>query len=198
MTVAVEGIVDAAVAGKILKAMGLELGPVHGQKGKNWLDAKLPGYNNGARFAPWLVLRDLDQDAECAPALLPSLLRAPATNMRLRIAVRSVEAWLLADSERISDFLRVPERAVPGFPDGLPDAKQTFVDLAHQSQSREIRKDLVPEIGTSGKVGPGYTSRLIEFAVQRWRPRVAARDSDSLSRCLASLEILRSRKSNRT
>ncbi len=191
VTVAVEGIVDAAVAGKILRSMGLALGPVHGQKGKNWLDTNLPGYNSGARFTPWLVLRDLDQDAECAPDLLASLLRAPAPNMRLRIAIRSVEAWLLADSERISNFLRVAERTVPSSPDGLPDAKQTVVDLARQSQSREIRKDLVPERGTSGKVGPAYTARLIEFSLQRWRPQIAARKSDSLSRCLASLGDLR-------
>ena len=111
--------------------------------------------------------------------------------MRFRVAVRSVEAWLLADSKRFSEFLRVPEKAVPSAPDTLPDAKQTVVELARQSQSREIRKDLVPERGTSGKVGPAYTARLIEFSLRKWRPRIAARNSDSLSRCLASLGGLR-------
>lgn len=171
--------------------MGLELGAVHGQKGKNWLDLHLRGYNNGARFAPWLVLRDLDQDAQCAPDLLPSLLPSSSANMRFRLAVRSVEAWLLADSKRISEFLRVGEATVPSSPDALPDAKQALVDLARLSQSREMRNDLVPPPGTSARVGPAYTARLIEFAAGRWRPGAAARNSDSLSRCLASLAGLR-------
>lgn len=74
VTMATEGTVDTAIARRILGDLGLESGAVHGEKGKNWLDRNLRGYNNAARFAPWLVLRDLDRDAECAPELLASLL----------------------------------------------------------------------------------------------------------------------------
>lgn len=188
VTVATEGTADTAVAGRILRDLGLELGPVHGERGKNWLDKNLKGYNNAARFAPWLVLRDLDRDAHCAPDLLPSLLPYPAESMRFRIAVRSVEAWLLADHERIGRFLRIPEARIPADADALTDAKQAVVNLARISASREIREDLLPDPGTTGRVGPAYTSRLIEFATRSWRPKFAARRSHSLRRCLDSME----------
>lgn len=187
VTVATEGTVDTAVVGRILGELGLQLGPVHGGKGKNSLDKNLRGYNNAARFAPWLVLRDLDHDAHCPPDLLPSLLPSPATMMRFRIAVRSVEAWLLADSPRIQSFLRIPEGRVPSDPDALTDAKQTVVNLARISMNREIREDLVPGRGTTGRVGPAYTARLVEFAARHWRPKMAARRSPSLRRCIESL-----------
>ncbi|TDI47250.1 MAG: hypothetical protein E2P02_03585 [Acidobacteria bacterium] len=52
VTVATEGIVDTAVVARILSALHLELGPVHGERGKTWLDRQLQGYNQAARFAP--------------------------------------------------------------------------------------------------------------------------------------------------
>ena len=178
---------DTAVASRILHDLGLELGPVHGERGKNWLDRRLMGYNNAARFAPWLVLRDLDRDAHCAPELLMTLLPSPAALMRYRIAVRSVEAWLLADSERIGSFLRIPKARIPADPETLTDAKQTFVNLARVSESQEIREDLLPSSGTTARVGPAYSARLIEFATKNWRPRLAARRSQSLRRCIESI-----------
>lgn len=187
VTVATEGIVDTAVVARILSALHLELGPVHGERGKTWLDRQLRGYNQAAQFAPWLVLRDLDHDGDCAPDITPALLATPAPHMRLRIAVRSVEAWLLGDAERISAFLHVSSDRIPSRPDDLDDAKQTLVNLARRSKSREVREDIVPARGTSGRVGPAYAARLIEFAGVKWRPRVAARRSGSLKRCLASL-----------
>jgi len=107
--------------------------------------------------------------------------------MRLRIAVRSVEAWLLGDAERLSAFLHVSSDRIPSHPDDLDDAKQTLVNLARRSKSREIQEDLVPARGTSARVGPAYAARLIEFAGRKWRPSVAARRSGSLKRCVASL-----------
>jgi hypothetical protein len=42
-------------------------------------------------------------------------------------------------------------------------------------------------------VGPAYSSRLIEFALDEaegWRPEIAARRSDSLRRCIEGIERL--------
>jgi hypothetical protein len=195
VTVATEGLLDTAVVRRILRDLDLELGPVHGEKGKSSLDRNLRGYNNAARFAPWLVLRDLDRDAECPPELLPSLLASPAAMMRFRIAVRSVEAWLLADAKGIQRFLRIPEGSIPVNPETLTDAKQTIVNLARRSRSREIREDLIPSSGTTSRVGPAYTARLVEFAARGWRPRIAARGSSSLRRCIDSLEAWAERES---
>ena len=39
---------------------------MHGKKGKDGLLRNLDGYNRAARFSPWVVLVDLDHDADCA------------------------------------------------------------------------------------------------------------------------------------
>jgi hypothetical protein len=43
---------------------------------------------------------------------------------------------------------------------------------------------MVPDAATSSRVGPAYTSRVAEFAVDYWRPDVALENSDSLRRCI--------------
>jgi hypothetical protein len=192
VTVAVEGAVDAAVAERIIASTGLHLGPVHGQRGKQWLDRQLLGYNQAARFGPWLVLRDLDRDASCAPELRRDLLTAPASLMQFRIAVRAVEAWLLADHKGVARFLRIPVSRVPARPEDLLDPKTTMIELARNSRSRAIRDDMVPVSRTGSRVGPAYTARLIEFTMQAWHLETAAERSDSLSRCIGALSRLSS------
>jgi hypothetical protein len=174
----------------MLRDAGIDVAFVYGQKGKGWIDKNLAGYNLAAGLAPWLVVRDLNSDADCAPTLRMRLLPTPAADMRFRIAVKSVESGLLADRERMSEFLRVPITRLPHDPDSLNNPKRFIVDLARRSKLREIREDIVPAFGMSGTQGPAYTSRIIEFARGAWRPRIAARTSDSLRRCIASIRTL--------
>jgi len=101
-----------------------------------------------------------------------------------------VEAWLLADHERIARYLRISESRVPVAPEALPDAKRTLVNLARRSRSASVREDFVPHAGRSATVGPLYTARLIEFTERYWRPEVAATASPSLDRALRSLRAL--------
>lgn len=190
VTVAVEGDADEAVVRVLLKSAQIEMGIVHGRKGKGWLDKYLTGYNHAARHAPWLVLRDLDEDADCAPALSSRILRSPAPKMRFRIAVRAVEAWLLADSERMSDFLRIPAQKIPLEPEGIHDPKRALVELARGAGRRDVRQDMTPLPGTTAKVGPAYNARIIEFVQAHWRPEVAALRAASLKGCLRSLKGL--------
>lgn len=180
---AVEGLVDEVVLTRVVDEAGGQVGPIYGRNGKPHLRRVLAGYNNAARFSPWLVLVDLDQDAECAPPFVAACLPTPAPLMRLRVAVRAVEAWLLADRERLAGFLRVPAARLPLDPDAVPNPKRLLVDLAHGSRRRDIRQDMVPRPGSGRPVGPAYASRLIEFAATAWRPDVAAQRSDSFRRC---------------
>jgi hypothetical protein len=191
-SLAVEGIADAAVAQRILRHLGLEAGPINGLPGKADLDQCLTGYNHAAKYLPWLVLRDLDRDACCAPELLPTLLRKPATKMCLRIAVRAVESWLLADRHRMSQFLGVALNKLPANPDQLDDPKTVLVNMARKSRKKIIREDMVPAPGSSTRVGPAYSARIIEYADAIWRPDIAADHSNSLRRCIAALERVRS------
>lgn len=191
VTVAVEGKHDEPVARRIIAHVGLTTQVVYVAGGKVPLDARLPGYNNAAKGAPWLVLRDFDHDAPCARALIAAKLARPAPLMRLRFPVRSIESWLLADAERIAAFLSVPVGKIPASPDGEAHPKLTLVNIARRSRKKAIRDDMAPAEGTSAIVGPGYTSRIIEYASVHWRPGTAARRSPSLARCIAALESLK-------
>ncbi len=190
---AVEGIVDEAVFGRLVRSVGAEPGPVYGKMGKRRLVDHLAGYNNAARFSPWFVLVDLDRDADCAPPFTVAILPAPARWMSCRVAVREVEAWILADRERLASFLDVDEAWLPRHPDSERDPKQVVVNLARRSHNRDISRDLVPREGSGRSEGPAYAGRLVEFVSDQrhgWRPTVAARSSDSLARCVLSLRRL--------
>lgn len=180
---------DQAVFERLVASVGAEVGNVFPTGGKSRLLAKVRGYNDAARFGPWLVLVDLDRE-ECAPPFRRRFLRSVAPYMAFRVAVRAVEAWLLADRQRIASWFAVPLRLVPPRPEELPDPKLEVVNLGRRSRSRNVRDDLVPRDGSGRRVGARYPSRMIEFVLDErhgWRPEVAARSSDSLDRCLRDL-----------
>lgn len=185
-----EGDSDAVVISRVIAVAGLEEGRRFVAGGKSRLDRNLQGYNAAARHGiPWLVVRDLDRE-ECAPALVAALLPRRDQRLLLRVAVRSIEAWLLADVRGISNFLGVRGEQVPSTPDLLPDPKVAFVNLARLSRYRAIRADIVPVPSRSARVGPNYTGRIIEFAIDRWDPTSAATNSPSLESCIRSLRSL--------
>lgn len=187
VSVVVEGSTDSPVAERLLKHAGLTLGRVYGLHGKSQNDLRLPGYNTAARLAPWLVLRDMDNDAPCAPELVKVLLPRPSRHMRFRIAVRAMEAWLIADPGALSTFLSVPSSQIPANPDDLADPKREIVRLAQLSTKVSIRRDMVPRAGSGASVGPGYGARIMHFVAERWRPAVAATRSPSLAGCIKAL-----------
>ena len=187
---AVEGIVDEAVLVRLISEAGGWVRGVYGKNGKSYLKRMIAGYNNAARFAPWFVLVDLDQDADCIPPFMATWIPNPAPLMRFRVAVKAVESWILADRVSVASFLRVAPREIPGDPDALANPKEFLVSLSRGSRHRGIREDMVPRTTSGRLVGPAYASRLIEFVSGRWRPDVAARASDSLRRCRVRLAEL--------
>jgi len=191
ISVAVEGSPDQAAVLKIAQHLGLDVAHCWVKRGKGNLDKSLAGYNDAARFSPWLVLRDLDTDADCAPELIGRLLPNPAPRLAFRLAVRQVEAWFLGDAERLGHFLGVPRKLIPSAPEQLLDAKASIVQLAARSQKKDIRLDMVPFAGSKANEGPAYASRMSEFAVSAWRPEAAAERCDSLKRCIERLKKLR-------
>lgn len=187
---AVEGLVDEAILRRLVREAGAEVGAVFGKEGKDQLLRKgLRGYNNAARRSPWIVLVDLDRE-ECAPSFLRRWLPDPAPFMLFRIAVRTAEAWLMADAEALARFLGIEASRVPVLPEAEVNPKKTFVDLARHSPLQEIRREVVPRPGSRREVGPAYTTRLVELVENHWRPEVAAESSDSLRRCRSRLREL--------
>jgi hypothetical protein len=190
---AVEGIVDEAVVKRLIVEVGGEIGSVYGKRGKSLLKQRINGYNNAAHHQPWVVLVDLNHEADCPPPLKAIWLPNPGPFMCFRIAIREIEAWLLADRERFASFFRVSLPDIPAAPELLDDPKNAVIELSRRSRSRDIRLDMVPRPGSGRKIGPAYVSRLIEFVSDLqvgWRPERAAQASESLRRCLARLREL--------
>lgn len=104
VTVVTEGTTDTVVVRRICAEIGLEIAAVHGENGKHGLDKSLGGYNEAARRERWLILRDLDTDADCAPTLVKKLLPTPSRGMRS--ASRHVESsrgcWPMQRSSHVS------------------------------------------------------------------------------------------------
>ena len=189
ISAAVEGPIDEAVVTRILDLTGLELGRVYGRLGKDNLRRRIQGFNHAAEYSPWLVVVDLDR-CECAPVLARRWLPAPSTHMCFRVAVREVEAWLLADRVAVAQFLGVSRSLIPGDPDSLDDPKEALVNLARRSRFRSIRNDLVPQEGSGRGVGPAYTTEVTRYVAASWRPEIAADTSPSLRRCIQRVSHL--------
>jgi hypothetical protein len=191
VNILVEGETDAHVAVCLLRHLGLESGTIYGKSGKTHLLKLLPKYNQAARFSRWFVIVDLDNDTLCASQAIAQWLAERESGMLLRVAVRAIEAWLLADAERFASFLGVSESRFPDQADLESNPKETVVNIARSSRRASIRYDFVPRPGSGSKVGPLYTARLIQFVEKDWRPEVAIHRSDSLKRCIAAMERLR-------
>lgn len=189
---AVEGPSDEPVLRRVVEDRGAFVHRIQVPYGKHNLRRALPGYNAAARWSPWLVLVDLDQEFACPATLVAEWLPKPSPKMRLRVVVRQIEAWLLADADRFARFFAVKKSAVPTQPDLLADAKATVLSLVSASRRSAIRNDMTPRPGSGRRVGPAYSSRLIEFASDPngWRSEVAATASPSLARCLSRLDEL--------
>lgn len=195
VNILVEGITDETVARKLLEYTGLECGKAYGRTGKAHVLERAPIYNQAARVSPWFVLVDLDKNTKnisCPVDALALWLPHPTHGMRFRIAVRAVEAWLLADKESIADFFAVSLSQIPHQVDQLLDPKQTLVNIARKSRNRSIREDMVPRQGSVVSVGPLYVPRLNEFTTKHWRPDEGEKNSESLYRCIKSLLTLAS------
>lgn len=187
---AVEGDLDEAVLRRLIREAGAGLGSVYGKQGKQKLEKQIRGYNNAARpYHPWVVLVDLDND-ECPQALRRAWLPTASQHLCFRVAVRSIESWLLADGEAISGFLAADPARVPLLPDAEPHPKRTLVEIARGSRRPEIQRDMVPKPQSGRQVGPAYSSRLRDYIEDHWRPDVAALHSDSLKRCRSRLREL--------
>lgn len=110
----VEGRLDQKIMEKICGQLGLGIGRVLGKQGRGFIEKNLRSFHQAAAQSEsnWLALVDLDAD-ECAPKYLHDHSPGEADNFLLRFAVRELEAWLLADRERISAFLGVAESKIP-------------------------------------------------------------------------------------
>lgn len=191
VTIVCEGVTDEPVLRRLVESEGLGVAVVHRTKGQGLLDARLQKYAAAARFSLWFVVRDLDRHP-CAKQLRQSLIADSPPGLSFRIAVREVEAWLLADVDAFTDFFRTSPSCLRQDPETIPDPKQALLRSLIQSKNPKVRSRYVQQVATSLSFGPEYWSGLEEFVVKAWCPRRAARRAPSLERAISDLRRLRS------
>jgi hypothetical protein len=161
------------------------------RNGKSNIDAALASLAQEAKARPVVVVRDLDSDASCGPQWITQQ-SVTARWLTIRIAVRSIEAWFLADRSNAAKCLRVAERIITTSPDDEPNAKLALVALARRSSSNAIKGRIVPRVGFSAVVGTGYAAWFEESCAD-WDLRAAEKHSESLRRAVKAFATLRER-----
>ena len=154
--------------------------------GSGYLRSRMDSWQQMAQRQMVLILTDLDT-MECPATLRRDWLgkSTPHQNLILRIVVREVESWVLADHEAVRQLIGNKGK-LPSKPDDLPDPKRHLLDLAKLAP-RSIRQDLVKEMGTVTRQGMGYNARLTLWVKTVWNPERASERSPSLQRTRARL-----------
>jgi len=188
VNLAVEDRLSELVARKMLELSPKELRIhlVFGLEGYGYLRKKAGSFNQASKGTPYLLLTDLDANP-CPPTLIREWVDHPlAPNFLFRVAVREVEAWLLADRENISPYLGVPLETVPEHVETVVDPKELLIGLARRSKRRAVRSALVPQ-GTA-RQGPDHNGFLGRFVTDSWDLQSARTRSHSLHRALRRIE----------
>ncbi len=146
-------------------------------------------------YEPLLVVIDLEHDAICAPALLTNWLGKTGVGERrcVRVAVRAIEAWAIADVEGIASAFSVGRQTIRrcwgamSGPDELASPKDTLAgQLAVRARRAWIRDGVASQPGR--RVGPAYNNFLRHFFAEQWKPEQAASFSPSLRSAIDCLK----------
>jgi hypothetical protein len=159
--------------------------------GKSSLDKRLAGLNRGTLFRnPVLALRDLDQDAGCAPTLLVALLPDKNPKMLLRVCVNQSESWLMADREAYARFCGTAIGNIPERPEIIANPKRLIQGLGENGAAsrlnRHFKKLKSAAVPMWGMLGEWHA----DFADNHWNPLRAAASgrAPSLTKAIARLQ----------
>jgi len=189
LNIAVEDALTEHLLTKILSRVPLTYATrtVYNRGGSGYLRRNINGFNNAAKGIPFLIGTDLDT-YECPPALIGDWLQNPKHhNLLIRVAVREVEAWVLADQENLARFLGIHRSLVPDEAEKIADPKRELIQLARRARSKQLREDICPPTGSTRKVGPNYNARLGIFVQRYWDPDAARKRAESLARAMDRL-----------
>lgn len=192
LTAVVEGQADETIVRRLAQLAGFLECKIYGREGKGFIKARRAKYSQAASFhAPYLILVDLDRDADCAPQFLRNWAVGSKPHLVFAVAVRTIETWVMADQKKFAQFFGVPEGKVPSRPEELVNPKLELINLARGSTKREIKQGIVP-MNSSAREGPLYNTLIGEFVDGGgWRPDFAAKSSPSLERTIRRLKEMR-------
>jgi hypothetical protein len=190
INLAIEDVLSEAVLKKLLNYSGrpYSVGSSYRRGGYGYLRKNIHGFNNAAKGTPFLVLTDLDR-YQCAPDLIRDWLKVPKhPNLILRVAVKEIETWLLADRVGFAKFLGISKNLIRMDVESIEKPKEYLISLAKRSRKRLIRVDIVPLPRSTAKQGRNYNGRLISFVNNFWNIQSAQRNSPSLQRAIKHIE----------
>ena len=187
----VEDELSEAVARKLLRTgvQSYAVSVVYNRGGYGYIKKNIRGFNSAAKGTPWLVLTDLDT-RECPPSMIDRWF-GPASlepNLLFRVAVREVEAWLLAHRSAFAEFVGVREGLVPQDVEQIDNPKKKLIDIVRRSRRKRIREDIVPPQRSTREQGPDYNGRLVRFVEGHWDPRDCANACRSLDKAIHRID----------
>ncbi len=186
-----------ATEDELSEAIGLRLigeSPFHGanvlrlrRNGSGYLKSKVDSWRQLAGQQVVLLLTDLDQ-IDCPVALRNEWLgtRPVPDRLLLRIAVREIESWVLADHDAMRKLIG-DRGKLPPAPDKLGDPKAFLLNMVRKYAPRDVKQDLLAERGAMASQGVGYNHRLVAWVKSYWSPDRAAARSPSLLRARQAL-----------
>lgn len=158
----------------------------YSEGGFGYIRKNINGFNKAAKGCPFFVLTDLDT-RDCAPNLIAAWLKEPQhENLIFRVAVKEVEAWLLADIEGFSKYIGVSASNFSDAVEKINDPKAELMRLVKKCKRRDIKEDILPK-DEFARVGPNYNGRLADFVINNWSLSRAFKRSDSLKRAVRHL-----------
>jgi hypothetical protein len=192
LTLATEDELSEAITTRILAEFPpILIGTLLRKNGYGYLRSRMRNFCEIARNSPVLIVTDLDTYV-CPVGLRLDWIRQLSipSGLLLRVAVREIESWLLADHDAmIGLFGRLARRRLPDKPDTLADPKDFLLDLARIGP-RPVRSALRAEPGAIAKQGLGYNRLLCDLVRASWCPRRAAERSPSLRRAMDRIQEL--------
>ncbi len=182
IAIATEDILSETLCLRLIKELDGKLTPglLLRKSGFGYLKSNMRKWCELSNTIPVFLLTDLD-NTQCPSKLIQSWvgLNKKPENLLIRVAVKEIESWLIADHEAIQHLLGSSGR-LPNNPDEIEDPKQYLLNLARKAP-REIRNDLLNVTSRGLKQGLGYNNLLTEFVTNRWNPERAAARSKSLA-----------------
>ncbi len=133
------------------------------------------------------VMTDLDRD-ECAPSLIRcwfSINPPLPDSLIFCVAVREVEAWLLADRDNLADFLGIAKTNFSAEPENLDYPKRHLLDVIRSKGRKRFHRDMLPK--GNAHIGPEYNRVLCDFVENHWSIDKAQQCSPSLQRTVNAL-----------
>lgn len=158
-----------------------------GKEGFGFIRKHMRAFNQVAPQSPFHILTDLDNNP-CPSGLLREWHPEPLhPNLLFRVAVREVEAWLLADRIGFARFAGISPSLIPRKVEAIPHPKEFLVSLGREGKPR-FREAVVPPPGRQARVGPDYNGCLLRFVYHHWSIRRARASAPSLARASRALE----------